>query len=371
MRKVCILINSYDFLLSHRKELILELSNHYELHIISNAKNKCKLLQNKRNIFLHEVNFANIKLNLFMHFKIFSEIFYLLLKIKPELLHMVTIKPNLYGGIASRLIGIKAKVFAISGLGIVFSSKKPFYKLLKFIVSMFYRFAFNQKNSAIICQNQSDIDTLKNIGIKQNFYQTNGSGIDLANISYLKEPEDSFTITYASRLLIDKGILDFVEAASMLKDKGLKFIVAGIFDEKNLNSISKSQFEMIKSLNYIDYIGVESDVIGLFTRSNVVVLPSYYGEGLPKTLIEASACGRPVITTDTPGCSAAVQNMVTGILVPVKNPERIAEAITTLYNDPKMRASMGESAYHLAREKFNVIDVVRKHTEIYRKLLNI
>ncbi len=190
-----------------------------------------------------------------------------------------------------------------------------------------------------------------------------GSGVDLE----LYRPKQEFTtpplILFASRLLISKGIVEFVAAAQTIKSA--KFVVVGMFDEDSPDCVDKHILENWIDKGFIEYWGLKNNMHEIINKSSVVVLPSYYGEGLPKILIEAAACGKPVITTDHPGCRDAVIPNETGILIPKKDKTALIDAIQLLLSSDLKCKSMGLAARELAEKKFDIKNVINSHLEIY------
>jgi glycosyltransferase involved in cell wall biosynthesis len=285
----------------------------------------------------------------------------------------VTIKPVLYGGIAARLARVPAVVYAISGLGSVFSSTSLRVVALRPIVKALYRFALGHNNSRVIFQNPSDQETIISIGAtdRSNCVLVKGSGVNLANFPITPEPAGTPTVVFASRLLRDKGILDFAEAARLLKKRGVqaRFLVAGSPDPENPSSLDQRAIENLVSHYNIEYIGHRDNIPDLFLSSNIIVLPSYYGEGLPKVLIEAAACGRAIVTTDHPGCRDAIQPGHSGLIVPTRNPSALANAIQKLIAEPELRSKMGQAGRKIAESEFNIDQVCAIHLSTYRELM--
>ena len=175
-------------------------------------------------------------------------------------------------------------------------------------------------------------------------------------------------ILFASRLLKTKGILEFIESAKELNDKKYKFIIAGKLDFENPDCISIEQLRKWESDNYIKYLGEAENVRDLIRKSKIVVLPSYYKRS-SKILIEAAACGKPVITTNHPGCRDAILPNKTGLLIPIKNSKELSIAINKLFESPKLYKSMSKEARKLAIRKFDIKMVIKSHMEIYSELM--
>ena len=272
------------------------------------------------------------------------QLYMLLIKLKPDLVHFVTIKPYLYGGILSQILNVPAVVSAISGLGNDFMSRGFRSTLLRIVLYPLYKFAFKHKNQIAIFQNKDDANFLLDWGVlnSSKVRLVRGSGVDLKSFKYNSEPEDKIIITFVARLLLEKGIGEFIEASRLLYKKGLdaEFWVVGDRDSDNPKSVSRQQIEAWKNLPNTKFFGFQQNVAELYSRSNIACLPSYR-EGLPKSLAEAAACGRAVVTTNVPGCRDAIEPNKTGFLVPAKDAKALAEKLELLIQHTELRNRMG------------------------------
>jgi glycosyltransferase involved in cell wall biosynthesis len=233
--------------------------------------------------------------------------------------------------------------------------------------------ALKHANICVIFQNPDDRTMLLNLGVTclEQTVIIRGSGVALKEYLMLPEPSSTPTVTFASRLLKEKGVLEFVDAARILKNRGLniKFLLVGAPDPGNPSSVSEKDILRWREQGFIEVMGFRSDVAEIFSKSNLIVFPSYYGEGLPKVLIEAAACGRPVITTDHPGCRDAIESGKTGLLVPIRDSLALANAIQFILNDSDTRMRMGRAGRELAERAFSIESVVNAHIVIYQQLL--
>jgi glycosyltransferase involved in cell wall biosynthesis len=285
--------------------------------------------------------------------------------------HLVTIKPVLYGGVAARLARVPSVVAAISGLGTIFLAKGGVAALRRMAVQAVYRFALGHRNIRIVFQNTSDRQTFQDFGIaKDRTVIITGSGVDLSLFPPVPEPPPPVVVTMASRLLRDKGVLEFVAAADMVKARlpDVQFLLAGDIDTGNPTSLSQKDCDTIAQKGSASLLGHRTDIAELFSASHIVVLPSYR-EGLPKVLMEAAAAGRAVVTTDVPGCRDAIEPGRTGLLVPVQQADALAEAIQALAADHGLRQAFGRAGRALAERKFDVRQVAAQHLEIYDELI--
>ena len=240
-------------------------------------------------------------------------------------------------------------------------------------MSILYRGALGNSNQAIIFQNKDDRDQLSKLvpGVSSISITIPGSGVDLSKF-ILKPASLGFPIVMlASRLLKEKGVYEFVKAAELVNQqkKNARFLIVGNTDHLNPSSVRKTELDYWQDKGIIEWIGWSDGMQDIISTAAIVALPSYYGEGLPKILIEAAACGRAVVTTDHPGCRDAIQEGETGLLVPVKDANALACAIKLLLDNPQRCADMGRAGRKRAEEIFDLNMVVEKHIEIYEELL--
>ena len=375
MKKILFVVNSPSFFVSHR----LSIAKHakkagYDVHVAAANGTVAVSEIEKAGLVFHEINFSRKGKNPFAEFDTITSIHRLFKAIKPDLVHLITIKPYLYGGIAARIAGVPCVVSAVAGLGILFSSNDFKYKLLRTFLYPLYRLAFGHKNQQVIFQNKDDRDALLswNVIVKDKPVMVRGSGVDLGLYPYRSEPVGIPVISFASRLLIDKGVEVFAEASRILKNRDVKarFWLIGMPDPGNANTVTDCQLKQWESEGLIELFGFRRDIPDLFSQSNIVTLPSFYGEGLPKVLVEAAACGRAVITTDHPGCRDAIEPDETGLLIPVKDSVALADAIEYLINNHDVRKSMGDTGRNLAESEYAIEKIVAAHMDIYQDLLN-
>lgn len=366
MKKILFIVNVDWFFISHRLPLALEAKERgYNVSIA------CAITDKKE--YLESLGFKTYPLSLsrsgtsIVHeINTFIEIYTLIKHIKPCVAHFVTIKPVLYGGIASRFISLSKKVFSISGLGFIFIAQGFKASVRKAIIKALYSFALKGKNTHIIVQNIDDDNTIRSITNNTPITLIKGSGVNLDQYIYQEEKNETLKVVMASRLLKDKGVEEYLGAAKLLKKKGINaiFELYGDIDPDNPASLTKVELDKLKTEGKIVVHGFSTNIETIFANANIIVLPSYR-EGLPKVLIEAAACGRAVVTTDVPGCRDAIIPNETGLLCKVKSVESLAEAIETLLLDNTLRNKMGKAGRALAEKEFDIRNVIQKHFEIY------
>lgn len=295
---------------------------------------------------------------------------------QPDIIHAITIRYAFYAGLVTRIIRYKPVTFTVAGLGSLYTAPGFKMKLLRTIILPLLRFAFGGKEKFIIFQNPDDQHAMvsTNIVKVENTTVIRGSGVDITEFSYTpyQEAEEAPIILFTSRLLKEKGIEDFIEAARILKLEGVqaRFQVAGDVYADNARSMTRSAMQEAHDTQVIEWLGQVSDMPDLLRRSMMVVLPSYYGEGVPKVLLEAAAIGRPIITCDAPGCREAVEHDVNGVLVAPQNAMDLAQEIKTLIQDSERRSRYGAAGRKRVEKDFHADFVVQKTMDVYTHLLS-
>jgi glycosyltransferase involved in cell wall biosynthesis len=372
--KLLFIVNTTDFFISHRLPLALAARDKgYDVHIATGSGDNCEKISSL-GFEYHFIPISRSGLNLWGELTTIWLFFQLIRSLKPDLLHLVTIKPVMYGGLIARLTRVPAVVVAISGLGSIFVpfAQNRKLKFFRYGVEFLYKFVLRHPNLKAVFQNPNDKELITRLGALQGEQSVlvRGSGVFLKDYPFRAEPRGVPVITFASRLLKEKGVNEFVDAARILKNKGvnIRFWLVGAPDNGNPSSIQQVDVDLWQKEGLVEYLGFRSDISDIFADSNLIVLPSYYGEGLPKVLIEAAACGRAVVTTDSPGCRDAIIPNVSGLLIPVRDSIKLAEAILGLVNDQDLRAAMGKTGRCLAEQEFRIENIVDAHLKVYSDL---
>ncbi|MHB1566958.1 MAG: glycosyltransferase family 4 protein [Acidiferrobacter sp.] len=293
--------------------------------------------------------------------------------VRPDIVHTVTIKPVLYGGIAARAAGIPAVVSAITGLGEVFVARGLGAKIRRYLVTRGYRVALRHPRGFVIFQNPDDrarfVD--QRLVAVEHSVLIRGSGVDMELFPVTRAPEGTPVVVLAGRMLWSKGVGEFVAAARNLRAQGLKarFVLVGDTDLGNPQAIPVAVLEGWRREGVVEWWGFRADMVAVLSGAHIVALPSYYGEGVPKVLIEAAALGRALVATDTPGCREIVHHEKGGLLVPIKDTLALAQALGRLASDADARTTFGAYAAHLARAEFSVERVIADTLDLYAGLL--
>lgn len=295
---------------------------------------------------------------------------------RPDLVHSFTIKCAVYGSLAARAAGVPARVNAVAGLGYVFISPSLRARLLRPPVKALLRAALGGAGARLILQNPDDVALFERAALvdARAVRLIRGSGVDCRRFVAAERSERAagapMRVLLAARLLWDKGLGEFVEAARMLKAQGrdLRFLVAGTPDPGNPATVDVARVRAWVDEGLIEWLGHVQDMPALFAGVDAKVLPSYR-EGLPKSLIEAAACALPLVTTDVPGCREVVTHERDGLLVPVRDAAALAAAIARLHDDPELAARLGRAAQDKALREFDEGVVIAKTIDVYRELL--
>ena len=364
-------INNPAFFLSHRLPLALAAREAgYEVHVATmDGPSVSQILS--LGFQHHVIPMSRSGRNPLREFRTLLAFRRLFLDLRPAIVHAVTIKPLLYGGIAARLARVPAFIGAVSGLGFVFTGGNAGHNLVRWAATQLYRLALGHPRSRVIFQNDGDRDTLQRAGAVRpgQVVMIRGSGVDLAEFVAVPEPGGAPVALMVSRVLNDKGVNEFVEAARLTRGhpSGLRWVLAGSPDPGNPASVSAQTFESWKREGVVECLGERTDIAELYQHSHIAVLPSYR-EGLPKSLVEAAACGRAVVTTDVPGCRDAIEPGVTGVLVPAKDAGALAQAVAQLAEDTGLRQRMGQAGRRLAEQAFDIRLIQQAHVRLYDEL---
>jgi glycosyltransferase involved in cell wall biosynthesis len=292
---------------------------------------------------------------------------------RADLVHGFTIKCAVYGSLAARLAGVPARVSAVAGMGYVFTSSDLTARLLRPLVRAVMRAALGGPGARLVLQNPDDVALFEQARLVDpaSIRLIPGSGVDCARFAPAARGEQGrFRVVLPARLLWDKGVGEYVEAARLLRGEGrdIDLLLAGDPDPGNPAAVPEATVRRWVEEGLVRWLGHVEDMPALFRSVDAVALPSYR-EGLPKGLIEAGACGLPIVTTDVPGCREVVVHEVDGLLVPARDPRALASAIGRLQDEPALRARLGEAARRKALAEFDERIVIARTCGVYRELV--
>lgn len=374
MKTLLIITNVDWFLISHRLVLAkAAIRDGWKVYVA------CEDTGRSGEIGVEGIKFINFPLsrsgtNPFDEYKLYQRFKRLYSDVKPDVVHQITIKPVVYGSIAAQKVGVPGIVNAISGMGYMFTDGK--IGLLQRVILYLMRNGSNRKNVSYIFQNEEDMAVLNEFKITDQCKSINlirGSGIDLDVYSFSELPpvDEKIRILFPSRMLWDKGVKELKEATELLKENyrnKIQFVLVGMADDHNKSAVSSDFLKGWEEDDYVIWKGYCKNMIEMYRDSHIVILPSYR-EGLPKTLIEACAIGRPIITTDAIGCKDCVDEGINGFKVPIKNSRELADSLEKLIVNRDLMVKMGVEGRKKAEREFNIKDVISKHLEIYNSFV--
>jgi glycosyltransferase involved in cell wall biosynthesis len=374
-KRLLIVVNALSFLISHRLPIALAARKAgYDVHVAGADSGEYGEIQD-HGLTAHRIALSRSSLSPFQEFHSLAGLHSLYRRLRPDIVHHVTIKPVLYGTFAARLNKVAAVVNAIPGLGFIFVDGNGMKAgARRFVVQQAYRHILGHPNMRIIFQNADDQAFFRShhIGRADQYCLIRGSGVDLELFHPTLELPEPPTVILPARMLYDKGVGDFVEAARVLKAEGTRarFVLIGPCDPGNPSAVAKDTILNWVAAGLVEWWGYRSDMHEVLSKSHIVCLPSYYREGLPKVLIEAAACGRPIVTTDTPGCRDVVQHGENGFLVPPRNGPALIDALQRLIGDSQLRQTMGRRGRARAEAMFSLETAINQHLHLYAELLN-
>jgi glycosyltransferase involved in cell wall biosynthesis len=288
---------------------------------------------------------------------------------KPDLVHQFTVKCVLFGSLACRLLGIHSVVNSVTGLGYVFMEGGAAPQWLRGVIRLSYRLLI--RNTWVIFQNPDDKSAFLESRLvdPKRVALIRGSGVDIRRFFPLPEPPGNPLIILPARMLWDKGVGEFVNAARILQAEGVhaRFALVGDIDNENPASVQASQLHAWENEGVIEWWGWKGDMQDVYAQAAIVCLPSYR-EGLPKTLIEAAACGRPIVTSDVPGCREVVRHGENGLLVPARDAVALAKALMDLLQSPNIRSEMGRHGRIIAEKEFSMDLVISQTIAFYQSI---
>jgi glycosyltransferase involved in cell wall biosynthesis len=320
-----------------------------------------------------ELKLQRRSLNPWSELKSMLELMRIYRREKPAAVHHFTIKCVIYGSLAARAVGIQRVINGITGLGHVFiDDRSVSVRFVRPLIRWAYRWALRGKHTRFIFQNSEDLDFFESekLIVRQSAVLIKSSGVDLKRFTPdLQAASKTPLVLFASRLIKEKGIYEFVEAAKTLGRRNVRarFEIAGEMDPGNPSTLTATEIEQWSGVESVEFIGKVDEIEKKLAQATMVVLPSYR-EGVPRILLEASAMERPIVTTDVPGCRETVRNGANGILVPAQDAEALADAIEALISDPRRCEEMGRAGRQLVLEEFDDRSVARATWKIYEDL---
>ena len=370
--RLMFIVNDLPFFLSHRKRLATAAKEAgYHVSIACPQDPRIPSLA-EEGFTIIPIKMRRGSLSLVAEWYAFRSVWQAIRQFRPDALHLITSKPVIYGGVAARILSIPS-LSAISGLGYVYTGQTLRHRILRLAVTRAYSVSVNRQGSHVLFQNESDMGLFRKAGLlrKAQASVIPGSGVDLDQIRPAPIPKGVPVVLLPSRMLRDKGVLEFVAAARLLHSQGLDvvFRLLGDPDPMNPTSFTQDELEAFAASGSVEWQPHTSDISAALSEAHMVVLPSYR-EGFPKTLIDAAAAGRAVATSDVPGCRDAIKPGETGELFKVRDASDMARVIAKMLADRRVLDHMGTAARKHAEAAFDIRFIINNHLKIYEDLLS-
>jgi glycosyltransferase involved in cell wall biosynthesis len=355
---------------SHRLPMALAaLQVGYEVHVATHVQADGAAIE-ALGFTLHPLRWRRGSTNPFGRLRLIGEVRALYRKLKPDLVHHVALEPTVIGSLAA--LGLPVRTLnALAGLGFAFTSRTPKARLTGFVVRGLLRALLTRRDAAVLVQNEDDRAAIAALGVgKDRLFLIPGSGVDTEQLTPLPEPPGPVTAAFVGRLLDDKGVRTLVAAQEILATRGepIRLLLAGKPDPANPASIPIDEIASWKQRPGVEVLGQVADIRDVWAAAHIAVLPSRR-EGMPKSLLEAAACGRAIVATDVPGCRAIARDGENALLVPVDDPVALADAIDCLARDPVLRQTFAAAGRRLVEEEFSSARIGRETVALYNKLL--
>ena len=343
----------------------------YEVAVATRVRQYGQQISNS-GIEIFPIEFSRRGLNPFTEIRTAWRLRHIVRKFAPDVIHNIALKPVVVGTLGERLAGHKRIVNAPVGMGYLFSSQDRRATMLRPIFLFILRHFLNPSGSQVIIENPDDYSSLidQKMVRPDSLTLIKGAGVDTRLFAFIPEPAEPLVVTIVARMLRDKGISEFVEAATLIRKSqpDTIFQLIGMPDEGNPTSFSLAQLDDWVRSGVVKWLGQQNNIAEHLAKSHIICLPSYR-EGLPKSLIEALASGRPVVTTDVPGCREVVSHGINGFLVQPRDSHALAEALMNLILDSSLRERMGRLGRERAEKEFSSEIIIGQTLRVYESML--
>lgn len=372
-KRILYVDNRTEYVVSHRLPLLAAVRERgFEVHVTTLTAGDSAAIE-RAGFPYHQIASGGRSNNPLRELGLIVRLSRLYRGLKPDLVHPITLRSILYGEIAATFADVPVAVNGVTGLGYLFSASSFPVRLARRAVLGLIRGLTGRRDRYYIFQNPDDEALFQEHGITDSAsgFVIKGSGVNVERFEYTREPKDTPIALFPARMLWHKGVREFVEAARILKkgDLEARFVLVGDTDADNPAAVPANQLKRWESEGAIEWWGYRDDMPEVFAQVHVICLPSSYREGVPKVLIEAASSGRPIVTTDMPGCREIVRDGENGYLVPPRDSEAVARALKRLLRRSALREQMGRSGRDLVRNEFSIGHVVDSTLQLYRKVL--
>lgn len=367
--RLLFVVNDIDFFISHRLPVAeFALKNNYEVFVASNSLPKTKI----KGITFLKFDINRSSVGLWSNLKSLIQLKRLVKSVSPEIVHSVTLKSILLSNLCLIFDRKIKKVNAVSGLGFLFASER------KSVPAIIVKGLFNLINIIgkpyYIFQNKNDLQEFKKLSVKENYTLIKGSGVNHKEFKYaIPHNNEKVNITFTGRILKDKGILELIKAVEILPKEIKSKVVLNIYGKIDLDNpahITETELKKLLKPNFVIWHGNTNEIKNVLILSDIYCLPSYR-EGLPKSTIEAMAIGRPIITTNAPGCDDTVIEGYNGFKVSIKSPLELSKKMKDLILDQRLRLNMGQKSRILFEKEFTLKKIVDQTISVYKFVLKV
>ena len=372
-KKALFLVNDAPFFISTHLSVARNAKKKgFEVHVAVPDSEKIREILDSEGFFRHNITFIRGKTNPLRELKSLWSVYSILRAIHPDIAHCVTLKVVIYAGIVTRLLGNIPTIHSLTGMGLIYTSKTLGVRFVRFIINPLLKYALLNPKALTIVQNPDDRDLLIRMNRVPSDQVTliKGCGVNTDVFVPMRIQENKIPIVIlTARMLFDKGIREFVDAAHILKKQGQKvrMVLVGPLDGKHPTAIPEAQLNKWKETGDVEFWGFQDDILKVLQGADIACLPSYR-EGLPTCLIEAASCGLPIVTTNVPGCREVVRDGINGILVPPADAHALAKALEELILNTEKRKRFGEVGRKIASDEFSVQHIISETMRVYDHL---
>ena len=372
-RRLLFLVADAPFFVTHRLSLAHAAREAgYDVHVAVPFEDRPVAAIRAAGVHCHDLPLRRGNRSLGGELRLIVAVARLFRAVRPDLVHAVSLKPVIFGGLVARLLGVPAAVLAVTGLGYLFLRPGAKTRVQRAVIKRLYRFALGHPRARAIFQNPDDLALFvgENLVDPAITVMIKGCGVDTERFGPTAEPAGPVVVMFPARVIGDKGVREFVAAAGILRRQGVtaRFVLVGRTDPENPTDVGEPAIRAWEAIGDVEWWGFREDMASVLAQAHIVCMPSYM-EGLPRVLIEAAACARPVVTTDVPGCREIVRDGENGLLVPPRDGAATAVALGRLIADRALRAKFGARGRAIATGEFTVERFVAETLALYRTLM--
>ena len=372
-KRLLFLVSEDWYFVSHRLHLAINaIKSGYKVALLSRISRHHDLLV-ESGIEVIDWPLNRSSRNIWTELRAIKKVFSTIREFKPDLVHAVAAKPMLYTALACRFTGVKSRVFALGGLGFVFSSQERFARLVRPLLVKGFKLALSGVHTRLILQNPDDRNVLLSVDAidADRIRMIRGAGVDASLFVPKEESLRQRLVVLPARMLWNKGVGEFVECATALREKDdqVRFALVGVPDSHNPESVPEEQLKHWNREGTVEWWGRRDDMPEVYQQASIVCLPTSYGEGLPKSLIEAASCECPIVTYDVSGCREIVVHGVNGVLVPFQDQEALLASIERLLDDADLRTRMGQTGRKMVLNEFTQEKIAEETLQVWEDVL--